>query len=353
MVSKQYREVGVLTDYVYGKLDASCYAPDTVLNALVSGTTFNPHESPDLSIFYRQGHCWSDLPKVTYWEETDQDWTQVIGLLVSSVPPPNAMDSPWKAVVLRKRYCHLGVNWTAITHPTHFHLNCNCETESLFSNSYKVSWGISPSDQDGVTGTRFTFLFGETIKNGPGIFYKYSKKLHIVLKKEPVCKALNTTPQMTVILQSEKQRNWAQNCPQLPVLGAFSTHGSDLRGEGKWEEPGGHPDLRRQGWVQEDRGGWNSHESCRAESYTEEKHQSCPEGPSWVLSWVLISLWMWKTTQEPGERTIWKRWRKWCLAPTYGKNGAYFHQPERKNLKINRAMGIVHRKVLIMGNDKP
>lgn len=66
MVSKQYREVGVLTDNVYSKLDASCYAPDTVLNALVSGTTFNPHESPDLSTFYRQGHCRSDLPKVTY-----------------------------------------------------------------------------------------------------------------------------------------------------------------------------------------------------------------------------------------------------------------------------------------------
>lgn len=104
---------------------------------------------------------------------------------------------------------------------------------------------------------------------------------------------------MTVILQSEKQRNWAKNCPQLPVLREFPAHGSDFRSEGKWEDPGGHPDLRRQGWVQEDRGGWNSHESCRAESYTEEKHQSCPEGPSWVLIWVLISLWMWKTTQEP------------------------------------------------------
>lgn len=118
----------------------------------------------------------------------NQDWTQVVGLLASSVPPPNATDSPWKAVVLRKAFVTLVFNWTAITHPTHFHLNCNCETESLFSNSYKVSWGISPSDQDGVTGTRFTFLFGETIKNGPDIFYKYSKKSHIVLKKEPVCK---------------------------------------------------------------------------------------------------------------------------------------------------------------------
>lgn len=196
--------------------------------------------------------------------------------------------------------------------------------------------GITTSVQDGVTETRFSS--------------------YLKIYETMVFKAVAIRHQCTVIFERWTIKGMSQNIAHLTTLAEFSGHS---RERGIQSDPGGPPELRKPRW--DDGGtevpGGSRIEYWRGENCTQRELWRSSESPPLVISWILISVYMWgkelrleKELLKRIERNVFGTHAYSGLTPVYtsqtGKSHELWGIGYRTQEELSQYWGIVNPRFI-------